>query len=209
MIAIIDYTVGNLRSVANAFEHLGVQAFIANRPDELREASAIVLPGVGAFASGMSHLKRLGFDEALEREVRDGGKPFLGICLGMQLLATRGMEHGAHAGLNWVSGTVELLRVPENSPQLRIPHIGWNDVQMVSEGGLFRGFTASEDFYFVHSYVLKPNDPAVVAGTCLHSEPFAAAIETANICAVQFHPEKSHRAGLQLLRNWAEMTGQC
>ena len=201
MIAIIDYGMGNLRSVFNAFQALGVEARIADGPAGLREASGVVLPGVGAFGDGMRNLRERGFIEELETQVVAGGKPFLGLCLGLQLLGTKGFEHGENPGLGWIPGVVDKLSVPD---ALRVPHIGWNDTRFVKPDPLFAGLGAAAAFYFVHSFVLVPEDPAVITGVCDYGVDFTASVRRDNICATQFHPEKSHKAGLAVLRNWAE-----
>jgi len=197
-IVIIDYGMGNLRSVENAFQSLTGDVRIARQPELLREAEKIVLPGVGAFGDGMAKLEAGGWIEPLEEHVRGRGKPFLGLCVGMQVLATTGTEHGLHHGLNWIPGIVDRLT---GSSGARVPHIGWNDVEIVSAGGIYAGVDKAV-FYFVHSYVFRPNDPTVISGVCSHGEEFAASVEYGNIWATQFHPEKSQRAGLQVLRNF-------
>jgi len=199
-IAVVDYGMGNLRSVANAFSALGHPPVIAKDPEGIRGADRIVLPGVGAFGDAMRNLRDAGWLEALEEEVMGGGKPFLGICLGMQLLATFGTEHGRHSGLGWIPG--KAIRLGEGDPGLRVPHVGWNDVRLVRVGRLYAGLTAPQSFYFVHSYVFVPDDKSVVSGTCDYGGEFAASVEWKNIHAVQFHPEKSHAAGLAVLRNF-------
>jgi glutamine amidotransferase len=204
MIAIIDYGMGNLQSVYNAFRSLGREATIATKPEQLRDARGIVLPGVGAFGDGMHHLRKWGFAEELNAQVLRGGKPFLGLCLGMQLLATTGFEHGENLGLNWIQGTVERIKFPKGNEQLRIPHIGWNEVRFQKKDGLYAGLGEFQSFYFVHSFVLKPNDPRVVSGMCDYGVEIVASVEFDNIAATQFHPEKSHQAGLAVLRNWSE-----
>ena len=201
MIAIIDYGMGNLRSVTNAFASLGHEATIARHPDDLSRADKIVLPGVGAFGDGMFNLRSLGWVESLEREVREKGKPFLGICLGMQLLATTGMEHGTHAGLNWITGVSE--RVANRDSSLRVPHIGWNDTVFLKRDGLYADSGDAQAFYFVHSYVLVPEDRSIVSGVCSYGDEFAASVEVDNVWATQYHPEKSHKAGLAVLKNFA------
>lgn len=200
MIAIIDYGMGNLRSVFNAFQALGVPAGIVDGPAGLREATGVVLPGVGAFGDGMRNLGERGFIEELEKQVVAGGKPFLGLCLGLQLLGTKGTEHGDHAGLGWIPGVVDRLSVPD---ALRVPHMGWNDVRFVQPDPLFSELGETAAFYFVHSFALVPDDPAVISGVCDYGVEFVASVRRDNICATQFHPEKSHKAGLVLLRNWA------
>lgn len=194
---------GNLSSVANAFDVLGCPAQISNHPEDLRMAERIVLPGVGAFGDGIKNLRSFGWVEVLEEEIRRKGKPFLGICLGMQLLATTGMEYGIHEGLNWVSGIVEQISCKD--PEIRVPHIGWNDVDFIKRKGLYANLGDSQTFYFVHSYVLRPKDPSLVSGICSYGIEFAASVEVDNIYAIQFHPEKSQRAGLSVLKNFLAM----
>jgi glutamine amidotransferase len=204
MIAIIDYGMGNLRSVYNALASLGQEPTIANKPKQLRDARGIVLPGVGAFGDGMHNLNELGFVEELEAQVLRGGKPFLGLCLGLQLLGTTSFEHGENRGLNWISGTVERIKFPEGCETLRIPHIGWNEVRFEKKDGLYAGLGDSRSFYFVHSFVLNPDDLGVVSGVCNYGSDIVASVEFANIAATQFHPEKSHNAGIAVLRNWCK-----
>jgi imidazole glycerol-phosphate synthase subunit HisH len=200
-VGIIDYGMGNLTSVRNACAAIGADAEILARPQALSEVSHIVLPGVGAFGDGMRNIRDQGWREALEREVRGGGKPFLGICLGMQLLAAQGTEHGDHQGLGWIPGVV--LRLPDDGGTVRVPHIGWNDVVPVRHDANYAdGFVAPGVFYFVHSYHLVPADASVVDGWCDYGTRFAASIACGNIRAVQFHPEKSQQAGLKVLRNF-------
>jgi glutamine amidotransferase len=197
---VIDYGMGNLQSVANAFRAIGCKAQISSHPEDLRMAERIVLPGVGAFGDGMRNLQTAGWVEALEEEVRYKGKPFLGLCLGMQLLGTTGTEHGLHTGLNWIPGIVE--RIISHDPTIRVPHIGWNDVSFTKKDGLYSGLGDSQVFYFVHSYVMRPEDNTVISGLCFHGIEFAASIEKDNIWATQYHPEKSQRAGLKVLYNF-------
>jgi glutamine amidotransferase len=198
-VSIIDYGMGNLRSVFNAFRSLGGEPEIVTRPEQLAEADRIVLPGVGAFADGMRNLREGGWDVALEQEVRRDAKPFLGLCVGMQVLASVGLEHGETEGLGWVPGVCERLA---NGNGLRVPHIGWNDVAFTQRDGLYAGLDESDAFYFVHSFVLRPEEESAVSGVCDYGGPFAASVEAGNVRAAQFHPEKSHRAGLKLLANF-------
>ncbi len=203
MIAIVDYGMGNLRSVANAFTAIGAHAQIASCPADLSQAEAIVLPGVGAFGDGIANLHRTGFARALEEQVLQQKKPFLGICLGMQLLATTGLEHGRHAGLNWIPGVVQRLSSPPGDRDLRIPHVGWDDVSILTRHGLYADVDEPrKSFYFVHSYVLVPDDAGLVTGRCDYGIAFAASVERDHIWATQVHPEKSHQAGLGLLKQW-------
>ena len=200
MILIIDYGMGNLRSVANAFEAIGHFAQVTRDPYRLKDASRIVLPGVGAFPDAMKNLRKIGWIQSLEQEVMKNGKVFLGICLGMQVLASVGYELGQCNGLGWVSGSVERIKCTGTS--IRVPHIGWNEVSVRKEGKLFAELGEKPIFYFVHSYVFKPENLAHITGTCKYGVEFAAAIEKDNIFATQFHPEKSQKAGLQVLKNF-------
>jgi imidazole glycerol-phosphate synthase subunit HisH len=199
-IAIIDYSMGNLRSVANAFDAIGTRTRISEHPSDLDLASGIVLPGVGAFGDGIRNLHEQGWVEALERNVVQLGKPFLGLCLGMQLLCARGTEHGDHEGLGYVPGSV--VRMSPNGAA-RIPHIGWNEVEITNSDGLYEGLGETQHFYFVHSYVLDPEDPRAVSGIADHGGSFVASVEVENVSGTQFHPEKSQKAGLTVLRNFA------
>jgi imidazole glycerol-phosphate synthase subunit HisH len=205
MLTVIDYGMGNLRSVMNAFASLDQPAFIARAPEDLRRADMIVLPGVGAFGDGMQNLRAGGWVGALEEEVREKGKPFLGLCVGMQLLATTGTEHGTHEGLGWVPGVCRRIQA-DTDAALRVPHIGWNDVRFLKKQGLYSGIKEdAQSFYFVHSYVLEPEDPSVISGLCSYGGEFAASLEVDNIYATQYHPEKSHRAGLSVLKTFIEL----
>lgn len=200
-IAIIDYGMGNLTSVANAFNAVGYEASIVQDPKTICQSSHIVLPGVGAFGDGMKNLRSSGWLDVLEREVIEKRKPFLGICLGMQLLATMGTEHGQHEGLNWISGTVK--RIESDDPQVRVPHVGWNDVVFLKKDGIYRDIGDSQAFYFVHSYVFDVKDKSnVVSGLTVHGIEFISSIEKDNIYATQFHPEKSQKIGLKVLDNF-------
>jgi glutamine amidotransferase len=201
-VGIVSYGMGNLGSVRRALEDLGVAPFVAEHPAALFEANRIVLPGVGAFAEGMAHLRAAGWVDALRHQVREGGKPLLGICLGMQLLADDGDEGGATAGLALVPGRVR--RLDALGCTLRIPHVGWNEVAFAPEDPLFRGVAQQTDFYFVHSYAFAPTRAGDVSGTTEYGVRVAAAVRAGNVFGVQFHPEKSSRAGRLLLRNFLE-----
>jgi imidazole glycerol-phosphate synthase subunit HisH len=205
MLAIIDYGAGNLRSVVNAFQAVGHSPQVTNDPSELAKAAGIVLPGVGAFGDGMASLRRLGLVEVLAEQVLGQGKPYLGICLGMQFLAQESYEHGVHQGLGWLPGTVQ--RIIPASPRFRIPHIGWNDVQTVGACPLYQGLDPEPIFYFVHSYHLVVDEDyrQAVTATCCHGADITASVSLKNIYGVQFHPEKSQREGLLLLANFARL----
>ena len=205
MIAIVDYGMGNLRSVLNAFEAIGAPARLTTSAADLREARAIVVPGVGAFGDGMANVTRLGVIEALAEEVLVRGKPYLGICLGMQFLAREGREHGVTGGLGWLGGIVR--RIEPSDPRCKVPHMGWNDVVVAAPCELFRDLDERPVFYFLHGYQLDPAgeaDASVVA-TTWHGERLTAAVQRDNVFGVQFHPEKSQEAGLQVLRNFVKL----
>ena len=206
MIAIIDYGMGNLRSVQKALEKVGATATFVTEPAALRDAPAAVLPGVGAFRDAISVLDRLGFSEAIREHVA-AKKPLLGICLGLQLLMSASEEDGDYRGLDLVPGRCVRFT---SQPGLKIPHMGWNTVtptpQAASSSSL-EGVAAGSHVYFVHSYHVVPEDPTAVALTSDHGGPFVAAIESGPIFATQFHPEKSQGVGQQLLRNFAERAG--
>lgn len=197
MIAIIDYKMGNLRSAQKGFEHAGVSDVIVTDDAEVvRAADGIVLPGVGAFRDASANLKASGLWELLLSRVAEG-TPFLGICLGMQLLASVGLEDGEWEGLGMIPGTCE--RLPGG---VKIPHIGWNTVAYPRQSRLFDGIPPETAFYFVHSYRLLPGDSSCIIGSTEYGVPFAAAVQTGSAYAVQFHPEKSSDMGLRLLANF-------
>lgn len=202
-IGIINYQIGNIRSVANAFDTVANSVEIITKPEELSKAEKVVLPGVGSFEDGMRNLQRLGWIDVLEEEVIKNNKPFLGICLGMQMLGSHSTENGYHKGLNWIPGAVKKISVPNNS--FRIPHIGWDNVNIPRNSRLFENCRDSLDFYFVHSYAFCPVDHSVISGTCDYGINFVAAVEKENICGTQFHPEKSQKSGLALLKNFSNM----
>ncbi len=199
-IAIIDYRMGNLRSVQKGFEHAGVtDVVVTDDPEVVSAADGIVLPGVGAFRDASANLRESGLESVLRHRI-GAGTPFLGICLGMQLLADIGLEDGEYTGLGLVPGTCE--RLPGG---VKIPHIGWNTVEYPIECALFDGIDESTAFYFVHSYRLMPSDSSAIVGSTEYGVRFAAAVQLRNIYAVQFHPEKSSTAGLQLLANFGRI----
>lgn len=203
MIAIIDSGVGNIQSAANAFEHIGADFKITKRSQDLKKADKIVFPGVGAFCDGMNAIHKSGLIDVLEEQVLEKGKPYLGICLGMQLLAEVGLEDGQYKGLGWVQGKVRRLNIKQQ--KLKLPHIGWNNVVAKKNSSLFDNLNTNPTFYFVHSYVLDPKDKSIIAATCDYGEKFVASIQYKNIFGVQFHPEKSQKNGLQLLKNFVNM----
>jgi|KBSMisStandDraft_5_1062788.scaffolds.fasta_scaffold89229_3 imidazole glycerol-phosphate synthase subunit HisH len=206
-VGIINYGMGNLSSVSNAFASLNSDPKILARPEELRNVDRIVLPGVGAFGDGMAKLRGNGWIPELEAAVLRAGKPFLGLCLGMQMLASTGTEYGHWAGLGWIPGLVR--RLTPSDPSIRVPHMGWNDLEVVKMDGLYRGMKQTPVCYFVHSYVFQPEDPALISAYCNHGERFAASLEYGNIFATQYHPEKSQKNGLAVLSNFLAINPVC
>jgi glutamine amidotransferase len=201
MIAIIDYQMGNLRSVQKAFEKVGHAAEISSDPKELANADRIVLPGVGAFQDAIAELQRRHLVGPIQDAIAEG-KPFLGICLGLQLLFDVSYEDGEHEGLGIVPGKVVRFKI---SPEYKVPHMGWNECRIVRETPIMAGIEDDSHFYFVHSYHVVPDDPNVVALEADYDQPFCAMIRRDNLIATQFHPEKSQAKGLHMLRNFAEL----
>jgi len=198
MIAIIDYGMGNLRSVSKAFERLGFTVNVTRDPRQIADASHVVLPGVGAFPDCMRNLEEMGLIDPVHRAL-SSGKPFLGICLGLQLLFTESEEFGLHKGLGWIRGRV--VRFPDDG--LKVPHMGWNTLEIRKPAPVLQGLPADAMVYFVHSYYGVPEDPAVIATTTEYGQRFTSSIAVDNVFACQFHPEKSQAVGLRLLRNFA------
>ncbi|OIQ58629.1 imidazole glycerol phosphate synthase subunit HisH 1 [Moorella thermoacetica] len=198
-IAIIDYGMGNLLSVQKALDRLGYPAEVTDDPGEITAAPGVILPGVGAFADAMANLQQKGLVAAI-REVVKRGVPLLGICLGLQLLFSTSEEGGKVAGLDLLPG--EVKRLPAG---LKVPHMGWNQVRFPRPGALFRGIPGGTDFYFVHSYYIVPREEEVVTGTSEYGLEFAVSIQRGNLFGVQFHPEKSSRRGLEVLKNFGEL----
>lgn len=199
MIHIVDYGMGNLRSVQKAFERLGVEATIADSPTKLAQAEAMVLPGVGAFRDAIAALRQHDLVGPIEEHIA-ADRPFLGICLGLQLLFDVSFEDGEFEGLGIIPGQV--IRFT-SQPGLRIPHMGWNQVQFTQEHPVFEGVMPGSHFYFVHSYHVVPEDDAVVAARTDHGGMFVSAVARGNLVATQFHPEKSQNNGRQLFENFA------
>ena len=201
MIKIVDYGMGNLRSVQKAFESLGVEASICSTAEALCDVEKMILPGVGAFRDAMTELQKREMVQPILDHV-DSGKPFLGICLGLQLLMNISYEDGEWEGLKIISGKV--IRF-ENQPNLKIPHMGWNCLEKTGSNPLLEGMPDDAYFYFVHSYYVVPSDESVIAARTEHGTHFVSMIARGNLFATQFHPEKSQRAGLKLLSNFASL----
>ena len=201
-IAIIDYGVGNLRSVEKAFAAAGAEAVVSNSESVLRQARALVLPGVGAFANCMTELAARGFDELVHESVAQG-KPLLGVCVGMQMLFQESEEFGTTAGLGMLGG-----RVRRFAGDLLVPQVGWNQVRQHSSHPLLTGVADSAFFYFVHSYFCEVDDQAVVIGETDYGLPYASVVAQGTVCGVQFHPEKSQAAGLRLLANFSNLAAE-
>lgn len=197
MIVIVDYGMGNLRSVEKALQKVGAEVTVSRDPDDVRRAERIVLPGVGAFGDAMANLEKRGLVEVIKEEVT-AGKPFLGICLGLDLLFEESDEHGLHRGLALLPGRVELLPT-----ELKIPQIGWNQVSFRKESRLMEGIPDGSSFYFVHSYAVVPEAESDILCTTEYGCTFVSAVERGNIAAFQFHPEKSSSLGLNILRNFS------
>lgn len=201
MIHIVDYGMGNLRSVQKAFEKLGVEAHVCTQAGELSNVDKMVLPGVGAFRDAIDHLKQQDMVQPILDHVA-ADRPFLGICLGLQMLFDVSYEDGEFEGLGIVPGKVVRF---EEQPELKIPHMGWNTVEFTQKSAVFEGIDEGSHFYFVHSYYVVPDDDAVIAGQTEHGTKFCSAITRGNLFATQFHPEKSQSIGLKLLKNFANL----
>ena len=202
-VAIIDYGVGNLRSVEKAFAATDCEAIVSSDEKDLRAAERLVLPGVGAFGACMRALRERGFDRVVRERVEEG-TPLLGVCVGMQLLFEESDEFGATQGLGLLPGKVRRF-----SDELVVPHVGWNRIDQVFEHPMFDGVANGSFFYFVHSYYCEPVEKSVVAGETEYGIKYASVVAKANICGVQFHPEKSQDAGLRLLKNFARLNSRC
>ncbi len=206
MIAVVDYGMGNLRSVQKALENVGCKVLVTSSPQQILDARSLVLPGVGAFKDCIHNLGKLNLIEPILKSIKNG-KPFLGICLGLQILFTESEEFGKSLGLNLVKGTVVRFSGGRNADRtrLKVPHMGWNAISIKRNLPLFNGIEDGSFFYFVHSYYVVPDDKDTVVTTTSYGIEFASCIQKENIFACQFHPEKSQQLGLQLLRNFGEI----
>lgn len=204
MITIVDYGMSNLRSVAKAVEAAGATSIkVSSDIEDLHSATHIILPGQGAFPDGIANLRKLGLIEELIAQINDQKKLFLGICLGMQLLGTTGLESGDNPGLGIISGNT--IRLAINEEKYKLPHIGWDDIDYNPKCPLFAGLASSPDFYFDHSYYLEPLDSRLCVATCTYGQSFPVAICKDNLFATLFHPEKSQTYGIRLLKNFIQI----
>lgn len=201
MIAIIDYGMGNIGSIMNMIRKAGGESIYTADPDQITGASKIILPGVGAFDQGMQRLEEKGLIGLLHRKALEEKVPFLGICLGMQLM-TRGSEEGKRAGLGWFAADTVRFHFDTGQPALRVPHMGWNEVELKQDHYLFKDMPEDPAFYFVHSFHAECDHASQVLTSTVYGYEFASALARGNLCATQYHPEKSHRYGLQLIRNF-------
>lgn len=205
MIGIVDYGSGNIRAISNIYHRLKVPAFVATTPADLDRASRIILPGVGAFDQAVQHLNESGLKEALDRRVVEDRVPFLGICVGMQLLARRS-EEGALPGLGWLDADVRRFEEANFTQRTHVPHMGWNEVELVRDHPLLEGFDDGDAFfYFLHSYYVSCDRREDVLGETEYGDRFHCVVHVDNILGVQFHPEKSHHAGVQILKNFSDL----
>lgn len=200
LIAIIDYGMGNLRSVEKAFEHVGHKAFIARRPEEVFKGTHVVLPGVGGFPECMKNLEQTGMIDAVYKSI-ESGRQFLGICLGLQLLFSESEEFGCHKGLNILEGRVVRFRL---GSEFKVPHMGWNQVRIERDVPLLKGVPGNSFVYFVHSYYVVPTDKGIISTFSDYGGEFASSVCRGNIFACQFHPEKSQEIGLRILKNFGD-----
>jgi imidazole glycerol-phosphate synthase subunit HisH len=203
MIGIVDYGLGNIQAIVNIYKRLNIPATLAATPEVLRQAERIILPGVGSFDWAMQSLERAGIRQTLDELVMGERRPVLGICVGMQMMASSS-EEGVERGLGWIDAEVKRFA---DAPGRLLPHMGWNDVTPRERSGLMKGLDPDPDvrFYFLHSYYFAPQSEAVTIATAEYGHPIACAVQSGNVYGVQFHPEKSHGSGIQLLKSFAEI----
>ena len=203
MIVVIDYGMGNVGSILNMLKKIGAKAILSSKAGDVADAEKLILPGVGAFDHGMKNLDSLSLIPLLDERVRGHGTPILGICLGMQLF-TRASEEGVRAGLGWFDGEVVRFKPEAHEPRFRVPHMGWNTVQPKAANTVFDGLGPDSRFYFVHSYHVTCGDQSDVLATTSYGYEFVSAVKKGRMVGVQFHPEKSHRFGMHVLKNFVD-----
>ena len=204
MIGIVNYGLGNVHAIANIYKRLNIRVCIASTADELKKADRIILPGVGAFDWAMTCLNASGMRTTLDDIVVNHDRPVLGICVGMQIMAHKS-EEGLMDGLGWIDGEVKKFDTTLNSTKMRLPHMGWNDVESLDNSRLFNGLMDDSRFYFLHSYFFLPNDQKHICANTNYHGVFASSVRNENIYGVQFHPEKSHQWGIKLLENFSRI----
>lgn len=204
MIAIVDYGLGNVKAFANAYKSLNIPANIITRAQDLKTASKVILPGVGAFDHAMRLLERSGMRQSLEEMVLQRHVPILGVCVGMQILACSS-EEGSLPGLSWVDAIIKRMNFVAEKNSVCIPHMGWNNIRPLQTNGLLKGFDPDARFYFLHSYYFESNRKEIVVAVTDYQGEFASVVNSGNVYGVQFHPEKSHQWGTRLLKNFAEL----
>ena len=204
MIVIVDYGMGNLGSVLNMLKYLKIDTKISNDPSVIEKAEKIILPGVGSFDNGMKNLETKGLKKVLDKRVLKDKVPILGVCLGMQLM-TKKSEEGNLPGLGWIDANTVKFKFKDGNKKLKIPHMGWNTINIETKKELFQGMSKEPQFYFVHSYHVVCKDKRNILSTTIYGYEFASSIQRENIMGVQFHPEKSHKFGMKVYQNFAEM----
>jgi glutamine amidotransferase len=204
MIVVVDYKMGNIGSILNMFKKIGISATSSSSSDQIEKAEKLILPGVGSFDAGMENLKRSGLIPILSEKVIRKRTPILGICLGMQLFGSKS-EEGGMLGLGWIDAETAKFKFVEGQSNLKIPHMGWNNIVLKKESPLFKDMPEDSRFYFVHSYHLVCNDEKDIVAKTFYGYEFTSIVQKENIYGVQFHPEKSHKFGMKLLKNFAEI----
>ncbi len=204
MITIINYGAGNISAIANIYDRLNIPFAVAYTPSEVNSAEKIILPGVGAFDETISMLDESGFRSILDKRVLEDGVPVLGICVGMQILAKKS-EEGKLRGLGWINGEVKKIDKSLLTEKPKVPHLGWNSIQVMKENNLFENINADDGFYFLHSFYFECSDEKDVLSKTFYGKDFASSVNHKNIYGVQFHPEKSHHNGISLLKNFAKL----
>ena len=198
-VCVLDYGSGNVASVYNLINRLGYDIKVSNKVEDIKKSSHLILPGVGAFGASIEKIKNNISIELLSDEVKVKKKPFLGICVGMQILAEKGLEFGSHEGLGWIEGTVEKINAKV------LPHVGWNNIEMKKNSPIFSNIKNASDFYFVNSYALKVKDNNIIIAETTYENTFCSAVQKENIFGVQFHPEKSQKVGQDIIDNFLKV----